>query len=191
MNLDTLPPLQRYPLEELQHQSSTGYRVVDRWLQALEASDDAKTRDLLSKFRAQDKVNAAEQSMRLRPLEDLLEHLLCRVLKQILLACDSTPDAVTAIVTARDIRKRTILHLAAEQGNSNMVELLLQAVAPEDRGFFADAVDGGGASFKGLELLSGYTAAHLARLAGYIATAEKIESLGLRLSESEDSVSQD
>ena len=144
MNLDTLRPLVRYPLEELEQQSLTGYRVVDRWLQALEASDDAKTRDLLVKVRAQDKLNAAEQSMRLRPLEDLLEHLLCRVLKQILLACDSNPDALTAIVTARDMRKRTILHVAAEQGNSNVVELLLQAVAPEDRGFFADAVDGGG-----------------------------------------------
>lgn len=166
VNLDTLRPLQRYPLSELKAQSRTGFRVVERWLANLEASDP-KTQALLQRFKEQDAINAKEQIMQLRPLEDLLEHLLSRVLKQVLQACENSDEALTAIVTARDRRQRTILHVTAEQGNTNLAEMFLNSVAEESRAFFATAVDAGG-----------YTAADLATLAGFHATAEKINALG-------------
>lgn len=144
VNLDTLRPLQRYPLSELREQSFTGFRVVDRWLANLETSEDPKTQELLQRFKDQDVINAKEQIMQLRPLEDLLEHLLSRVAKQVFKACDNSPEALTAIVTARDRRQRTILHVVAEQGNTDLAELFLNAVAEESRAFFATAVDSGG-----------------------------------------------
>ena len=143
VNLDTLRPLQRYPLSELKAQSRTGFRVVERWLANLEASDP-KTQALLQRFKEQDAINAKEQIMQLRPLEDLLEHLLSRVLKRVLQACENSDDALTAIVTARDRRQRTILHVTAEQGNANLAEMFLNSVAEESRAFFATAVDAGG-----------------------------------------------
>ncbi|CAJ1371829.1 unnamed protein product [Effrenium voratum] len=170
VSLETLRPLQRYPLSELRAQSLTGFKVLDRWLRALEHEehDDPETRRLLQAFKAQDEVNAAEQVMRLRPLEDLLEYQLFRVLAQVFRACDATgSEAMTAIVTARDARQRTILHVAAEQGTSRLAELFLNAVTPSDRSFFAQATDYGG-----------YTAEDLARLAGFTETAKKIRELG-------------
>eukprot|EP00435_Cladocopium_sp_Y103_P016543 s1341_g4.t1 len=143
VNLDTLRPLQRYPLSELKAQSRTGFRVVERWLANLEKSDP-KTQALLQRFKEQDAINAKEQIMQLRPLEDLLEHLLSRVLNQVLQACENSDEALTAIVTARDRRQRTILHVAAEQGNTNLAEMFLNSVAEESRAFFATAVDAGG-----------------------------------------------
>lgn len=152
INLDTLRPLQRYPLSELKDQSRTGFLVVERWLANLEAAGDPETQTLLQRFKEQDAINAKEQVMQLRPLEDLLEHLLSRVLKQIFRACDNCDDALTAIVTARDRRQRTILHVAAEQGNTNLAELFLNAVAEESRAFFATAVDQGGSGSGGRQV---------------------------------------
>ncbi|CAK9060798.1 JmjC domain-containing protein 8 (Jumonji domain-containing protein 8) [Durusdinium trenchii] len=167
VDLSTLRPLQRYPLEELRQQSSTGFRVVERWLKKLEeeGETDEKLQGFLKKFLEQDKINSKEQVMRLRPLEDLLEYLLSTLVDRIFEISDS--DAMTAIVTARDLRQRTILHVAAEQGNSILAEQFLQSVAEENRKDFATAKDAGG-----------YSAGDLALLAGYTSTAEKIQSLG-------------
>ena len=175
VNLDTLRPLQRYPLSELKDQSRTGFRVVEKWLANLENSDP-ETQAFLQRFKEQDVINAKEQIMQLRPLEDLLEHLLSRVVKQVFLTCDNSDSeaAITAIVTARDRRQRTILHVAAEQGNSHLAELYLNAVVEESRAYFATAVDAGG-----------YTAADLATLAGFHATADKINALGQSLTPAE------
>ncbi|CAK9060783.1 JmjC domain-containing protein 8 (Jumonji domain-containing protein 8) [Durusdinium trenchii] len=168
VDLSTLRPLQRYPLEELRQQSSTGFRVVERWLKKLEeeGETDEKLQGFLKKFLEQDKINSKEQVMRLRPLEDLLEYLLSTLVDRIFEISDS--DAMTAIVTARDLRQRTILHVAAEQGNSILAEQFLQSVAEENRKDFATAKDAGG-----------YSAGDLALLAGYTSTAEKIQSLGV------------
>ena len=137
--------MQRYSLQELKQQSSTGFRVLERWLKNLETDEDPEIKVLLERFLKQDKLNAEEQVMRLRPLEDLLEHLLFRAAKQIFDTCSAhSSDAVTAIVTARDQRQRTILHIAAEQGNTKLAELYLLSVAEESRSFFAEAVDQGG-----------------------------------------------
>ena len=59
-------------------------------------------------------------------------------------ACKGAPEAVVAIVTARDWRKRTVLHLAAGQGNTLLAQLFLEAVGENDRAFFAAALDQGG-----------------------------------------------
>ena len=98
-------------------------------------------------------------------------------------------------MTARDWRKRTVLHLAAGQGNTLLAQLFLEAVGENDRAFFAAALDQGGhvislhhyngfyiyshSSFVRLSYaMTGYTAEDLARLAGFARTADTIQSLG-------------
>ncbi|CAE7913246.1 Jmjd8 [Symbiodinium necroappetens] len=172
VNLDNLAPLQRYSLPELERQSKTGFRVLEKWLQRLEkeAGDggkDPELQTLLERLQAQDLRNHQEQAMRLRPLEDLLEHELAKVVRSIFQACEAVPEATAALLTARDRRKRTVLHLAATQGNTRLARLFLGAVGEADRQFFAAALDTGG-----------YTAEDLARLAGFAETADAIQSLG-------------
>ena len=84
------------------------------------------------------------KAMRLRPLEDLLEYELAKVAKSIFEACEVVPEATAALLTARDRRKRTVLHLAAMQGNMRLARLFLGAVEEADRRFFAAALDTGG-----------------------------------------------
>ena len=74
------------------------------------------------------------EAMRLRPLEDLLEQQLVAVASGVLEACEGVPEATTAILTARDRRKRTVLHLAATQGNTQMARLFLTTVKASPAG---------------------------------------------------------
>ena len=65
VSLDGLAPLQRYSLQELQDQSITGYRVLERWLQSLEKSKDPTILDLLHKLKTQASLVAGcPQSLR-------------------------------------------------------------------------------------------------------------------------------
>ncbi|CAE7816533.1 Jmjd8 [Symbiodinium sp. CCMP2456] len=167
VNLDSLAPLQRYAFPELELQSKTGFRVLEKWLQRLGEAKDPELQTLLERLKVQDLRNHQEQAMRLRPLEDLLEHELAKVARSIFEACEVVPEAKAALLTARDRRKRTVLHLAATQGNTRLARLFLEAVGEADRRFFAAALDTGG-----------YTAEDLARLAGFAETGETIQSLG-------------
>mmetsp|Transcript_18309 Transcript_18309/g.37652 ORF Transcript_18309/g.37652 Transcript_18309/m.37652 type:complete len:646 (-) Transcript_18309:21-1958(-) len=169
VNLDSLAPLQRYAFPELESQSKTGFRVLEKWLQRLSeaAKADPQMQNLLEALKIQDIRNHQEQAMRLRPLEDLLEYELAKVAKSIFEACEVVPEATAALLTARDRRKRTVLHLAAMQGNMRLARLFLGAVEEADRRFFAAALDTGG-----------YTAEDLARLAGFVETGNTIQSLG-------------
>ena len=224
VNLDNLAPLQRYSLPELERQSKTGFRVLEKWLQRLqkEAADgggqDPELQTLLERLQAQEsraqlsrerepraereperELSTADRmlqaaavwgfgfleccllsgppeppgaggasaqnlfialalvggsaalglvppckAMRLRPLEDLLEHELAKVVRSIFQACEAVPEATAALLTARDRRKRTVLHLAATQGNTRLARLFLGAVGEADRQFFAAALDTGG-----------------------------------------------
>ena len=55
-----------------------------------------------------------------------MEYELAKVAKSIFEACEVVPEATAALLTARDRRKRTVLHLAAMQGNMPVGAALLR-----------------------------------------------------------------
>lgn len=160
-------PLLRHTHAELREDFPEGAEVLDRWFDALRSSEDLETRRLLERLEAQDTVNTRERALNLTPLEELLQHLQTKVAKHILTEACVESSRARAVLDRTYDAGRNILHHAAQQGNTPLVEVLIRAKPQAERAQYVSILDN-----------DGYSAEDHARLGHFFATVSKIRELG-------------